>query len=892
MLNKSKYIQLSAVLYLLFLSLYVYAQPLHNEQTLVSSGGSSVAVNGGWAVVGDSINNKVHIYPMDYTNFIWDIANKVELLAPKPGAFGSSVAIDGKYMVVGAPEVETWRMEANTITIQDTYANPNFTTVTLQRTYEQPPLVFALASNQGGQPSAVKIRNRTNNSFEIVHAEPMNLDGKHIAMDIFYLAIERGDHVLPDGTRIYAGETATRMQRRSNAAGDSVGWETLFYPRAFSAQPMVLAQIQTMNNENNNVPSQPSEAWLTTAVRSVGTNGFQMTLDRSEVLTATPVDQNETIAFLVMDQGAGTFLDINSASVRFDSIYSTDTIIGWDNGCRKITFNQTFTANPLVIATKDTQDGADGGWLRRCSLSTTDVGLTVDEDQYQDAERGHTNERAGILAFSAPFVATFKAGEAYLYSWDMLNGWQLKETIEPTIWSDDMKFGSAVGISESSINSGRFNIAVGAPLGLNSTALQNGLVYSYSFDGSLMHFTGVQEGDVDRSRAFGRSLDLAGDRLVIGSPDEESTVGAADLAGAAYTFSFDGSLWSPYPTLTDSHISLGSSGEQLGSDVAINRAGDALMLASTSLNNSRSYTYMLSNGIWSQSFTQNNRNGGGVDIDDGLFVMAQANQSLQYYGAVDGSALYLNFSPLQSGSFNVLSSYKEQSMVNDPVGLQAVAVDVPCGIKPVALEAFVWSVISVPCDTGSATIDQLFGPDLGVYGDANNWVMYKQDLDYSGSSSSFVMMASTETLSAGKGYWIIADANKSLFVDSSVSVLHTAAPVDRLSADLLWSLPMTLFAEVNASKVMLGNPYPREISWGDIFYESSTQSGYLSAANVTEINKTAYIYNALSTSGQPYDAVTIAGTPGLLKTIRPYQGFWIRLESDTLTPTFSYPFKK
>ena len=888
-----------ALIIILLLSLY--AQPAHQEQALGTSGGTSVATNGQWAVVGDATNNKVHVYPMDYASFVWDVANKIELAGPKTGAFGTSVAIDGANIVVGAPEVETWRMEANTIVIGNTYDNPTFTTITLQRTYEQPPLIFALATDTGGNPSAAKIRSRSNNSFEIVHAEPMNHDGPHVAMTIAYFAIERGDHILPDGTRIYAGEINTRRQRRSSASGDITGWETITFPRAFNAQPMVLAEIQTMNNEVNNVPSQPSEPWLTAAVQNVGTTSIELTLDRSEVLTATPVSQNETIAFLVMDQKADSFTDINSVTVDFDSIYSTNTIVGWDNGCTTISFNQGFTSNPLVVATKNTLNGGDGGWLRRCSLSTAGVGFVVDEDQYQDSERGHIQERAGVLAFSQAFEATFKVGEAYLYGWNSINGWQLQETIEPITWGDDMKFGTSVGISKSSVTPSTYNIAVGAPLGLNSAGNQNGIVYAYSWDGTVLSSIGTSQGDLALSKRFGQSLDLKGDYMIVGAPDENSSSGVADLAGASYTFKYNVNVWNEYPSFTDFRIKTGTANTRLGVSVAIDKYGKTALISTNPSSNDGSYQYENDgSSAWLQKIHYPNE-AGGVDIDENVSMVAEVLdiyiKKNEVNTTISTSYDHMTISPtVTTNGLKSMSLHKNEMLVNDPDNTQAVAIDVPCGIKPTFLKADEWAIVSVPCGDGSSSIGQLFTGQLGAsYGDAGNWVMYKQSLGYSGHQSDYEIMDINDAMDQGVGYWVITDSDRYLEVHyASASQRTVLTRVTPTLTDVAGLYDALLPPLVNGTekKIMMGNPFPRIFKWIDM--ELGTGAATFIPFNTqTDYHQTGYVYD-IKQSGQPYRAITATGTPGISDEIKPFEGFWIKdLGSvDATGRTLGIPFER
>jgi uncharacterized repeat protein (TIGR01451 family) len=64
-----------------------------------------------------------------------------------------------------------------------------------------------------------------------------------------------------------------------------------------------------------------------------------------------------------------------------------------------------YASAPKVFAHKITHGGGDGGWIRRCSLTASQVGLAVDEDVDRDNERNHTTEDVGVLVFGEPFVA-------------------------------------------------------------------------------------------------------------------------------------------------------------------------------------------------------------------------------------------------------------------------------------------------------------------------------------------------------------------------------------------------------------------------------------------------------------------------------------------------------
>ena len=872
------------------LSASLFAQPAHTEQTFANSGGDAVSIDKEWAVVGDANNNAVHVYKLDYSNFQWNGWNAPA--APKPGRFGASVAVHGNKMVVGAPDVETWRMEANTITIGDTYANPNFTTITLQRTYEQPPLIFALASNQGGDPAAVKIRNRTNNSFEIVHNEPPNEDGPHIAMDVFYLAIEQGDHVLPDGTRIYAGEIQTQKVRYDTSRfsnGDTVGWETISFPVPFQARPMVLAQVQTMNSETNNVPSEPSSPWLTAAVQNVKTSSIELSLERSEVVSGQPLVTNpETIAYLVMDVANGAFNDINNNTISFDTLYSNAVIDGWDNGCDDISFSKPFAGTPLVVATKNTLNGVDGGWLRRCHLTNTSIGLTVDEDRFNDTERGHIQESAGIVAFSEPFQAIFKQGEAYLYEYNTVTtDWDLKETIEPTEFSNNMQFGSSVALyDDGSIT----KIAVGAPDTNNANlgALGRGAVFAYTFDGTTVVSKETRFPANQYADQFGEAIDMKGDYLIVGSPDENGSNGSLQRSGAARVYKFNGTKWDFYPDISHYILTeaVSTNDNRFGSKVAINKDGNISAIASSA---DYSYYYTLTGGSWADSLAVDTRYDGGVDIDDGILLMIQAGGHVHYDLKADGSDRPISFFN-NNYLMHEATLYKEQTIVSDKANSRAAIFSVPCGIKPTNLIANEWSIVSVPCGDGTAAPQDIFGDDIGgSYGDNGNWVMYENGLNYTGKSADYTLTDANQPMVLGKGYWIIADHNVTLKADGDASAgtgITTYTPLDlgkinpdtyKVGGYYYHTLPDT--STGIERKIIVGNASPRPFKWRHLRIYTPNGSSYeLGALGV--YNPIGYVYDTTQT-GQPYRAITATGTPGISDEVKPYEGVWIKQNSQT-----------
>lgn len=303
-----------------------------------------------------------------------------------------------------AQHAYAWRMESGVFTTNDTSVSTTFTSVTFQETFDVVPVVVVLASDQGAEPAMLRIKNVTVNGFLVAAFEPTNSDGDNPGMTAHYMAIEPGQHVMADGTKLAAGTHPT-----STMFGKFVtsGWDTVSFGSTLDAAASVVATIQTMNSSLAAAPGTPLVPFMSAATLNPSASSIQLTLDRAETSTGTVV--SEDIGWIAFPSGeGGSFLDTSDVTIGWDARFTTDNIVGLDNGCRTYTFSGTGWANARVLASKNTRDGVDGGWLRRCSLSGTTIGLVIDEDTTNDPERRHTTERAALVAFSDSFHVNFK----------------------------------------------------------------------------------------------------------------------------------------------------------------------------------------------------------------------------------------------------------------------------------------------------------------------------------------------------------------------------------------------------------------------------------------------------------------------------------------------------
>ena len=72
------------------------------------------------------------------------------------------------------------QLESATVTVDDTFVTSAYTTIFFRSAFSSTPVVFATATDQGGDPCAIKIRNVLTDRFDAACVEPTGNDGQHL----------------------------------------------------------------------------------------------------------------------------------------------------------------------------------------------------------------------------------------------------------------------------------------------------------------------------------------------------------------------------------------------------------------------------------------------------------------------------------------------------------------------------------------------------------------------------------------------------------------------------------------------------------------------------------------------------------------------------------------
>jgi len=757
--------------------------------------------------------------------------------------------------------VFAWKMESGTVQLNDTYADSAWVTVSLRQTYTVPPLIFALPTNDGGDPLALRIKNVTTDSFDILQVEPSGKDGPHVGMTIHYIAVDPGEHYFPDGTRIVAGKLSTTAQQAYKNVDVTTGWDDIAFGRAFENPPVVLGMIQTLNNEVGNIPTEPSVPFLTTVLRNVDETGFQIALERSEVEPGD-VNNSESIAYLAIDNNVSGTLPALNEDVLYE-VASKDDVKGWSNGCYTYTFVNSYSSAPNVVSTKQTREGNNGGWLRRCALDENETGLTVDEDTYYDDERSHIAETAGILVFEKDFafdssalapVAEYRMDECYWLSDPVKsvkdsssNGLDGAAYNDAAIDTINARIGFS-GIFDA--DSGDYVEVDDTPLlDINGTFTVTAWVYPTQETESTTY---VDKSDSDRNGwrlNYFYSLNRGTQRVSFLVSDGNGN--------------FDGArLDIPSNWINSWHLLVGV------------YDGDNVKLyikdVDVDLNDSAT------------------SNGTPVAATNPMHIGSRYDNTRNMIGNIDEVKIW-NYAFSDS---DVLQLYENEIAEKNYDASYRRATECRA-----AISGGTWDLIGIPADLRTETdtsIAKILGDDMnGTYGD--DWRIYAREYSDTNNSSWYTYLSDINTpLEFGKAYWLGSkndeawDVNDMQAVDynstNSACTTGTCVEVDVKSVSLDEDIEDT-----NGTGpyryYMTGFVGKTPVDWADCrFIIDGTVYTPSDAEAAGYVNKQIWQYNVGSTDPANQYNTCDDSTPGSC-LLEPYKGFWIELHGPTKEKT-------
>ncbi len=265
---------------------------------------------------------------------------------------------------------------------------------------------------------------------------------------------------------------------------------------------------------------------------------------------------------------------------------SSNTIPANDSLTFEVTYlptNAGIQSDTVVVRSNDAANG-EYRFLVQASSSSGFLEHQIDrlvgsDSQLQDLYGQSVSvfgEYAVVGAPKADGQAT-NSGAAYIYE-RVGNNWIEQTKIQANDGQTNDEFGFSVAIEED-------YILVGAP-SQNFVGSNSGAVYVFKKDGTnWIQHQKIQSQDLQTGDAFGYSIDISGERAVIGAYKEDT--GRTD-AGAAYIFKRNGTVWTQESKLTGTNPFFS---DYFGFDVGI--SGDHVIVGSPQKN----YRSMTNSGL-------------------------------------------------------------------------------------------------------------------------------------------------------------------------------------------------------------------------------------------------------------------------------------------------------
>lgn len=143
---------------------------------------------------------------------------------------------------------------------------------------------------------------------------------------------------------------------------------------------------------------------MTVANTKVSFTGADVSLERAETSKWGDVNVDETIGWLALEEGEGSFTAEQNTEVKYSFIRTARLVRGMDNAKAKVNWQDMGSNSPILVGSQSSHHGVDGGWLRLLASWKTGATLAIDEDKSCDKERSHTKEIVSLVVFSTAFI--------------------------------------------------------------------------------------------------------------------------------------------------------------------------------------------------------------------------------------------------------------------------------------------------------------------------------------------------------------------------------------------------------------------------------------------------------------------------------------------------------
>jgi hypothetical protein len=249
--------------------------------------------------------------------------------------------------------------------------NHDWVKVIYNQSFTDPVVVANCLSNNDDSPVTIRIRNVDKDGFEIRLQEWEYLEQPHGGETVSYLVVERGHYTLDGGAVLESG---------SFTIDDMDSFKTIDFYQSFNQLPVIMTSVVSTNEP---------EA-VVCRLDNINLSGFDFCLQEQEL--NDQVHAEETISFIAWEPSQGS-IDGLRYEVGVDS--------GLTDDLSTISFNETYSAIPHVLASLQTTNELNPANIRYQDKDVSGIELKITEEQSSDSEMTHVGEDVGFMVFAA-----------------------------------------------------------------------------------------------------------------------------------------------------------------------------------------------------------------------------------------------------------------------------------------------------------------------------------------------------------------------------------------------------------------------------------------------------------------------------------------------------------
>lgn len=292
-----------------------------------------------------------------------DIANytvTLQVTDDKDGSAASSQVVSARAADAVEFYFELWEIQVD----------HNWTRFNFHQPFTDPVVVTGPPSFNESDPTTVRVRNIDPAGCEIRLQEWEYLDGVHAPETLTFLVMEKGAHIIDNGSKIEAGTFI-----------GATTFKKIDLQNVYTNPPVILFQVIT-DNEGDAVAGR---------LRNTTTSSFEHTMQERE---NTPTAHGaETIGYIAMGPGSGSM-----SGLPYEADFTAQTVTdSWSD----LAFRTAFPDPPLLVAGMQTNIESDPAVLRSRNTAENTYQIKIEEERSADEETKHATEVVGYLIIGA-----------------------------------------------------------------------------------------------------------------------------------------------------------------------------------------------------------------------------------------------------------------------------------------------------------------------------------------------------------------------------------------------------------------------------------------------------------------------------------------------------------